>query len=158
MVQSKKRHQSTDEDQQTDDPKAPSPKKPKASRRNTSDESPPKRKDSKHGQFKTPSPVKELKSSPLTTPKTPRAASKLAIPADTAKMLLKYASRLNPLVSMIYTVTQYFTERKEDMRTREDFLPMLVDCVKSLVPTFSYLLSTLIARMLSSSTKSHFQD
>ena len=37
---------------------------------------------------------------------------------------------------MIYTVTQYFTEKKGDMPTREDFLPMLIDCVKSLVQHF----------------------
>jgi len=48
--------------------------------------------------------------------------------------MLKYASRLNPLVGLIYAVTQYFTE-KEDMPSREAFLPILVDCVNSLVHT-----------------------
>ena len=47
--------------------------------------------------------------------------------------MLKYASRLNPLVGMIYAVTQYFTEKNEDMPSREAFLPILVDCVNSLI-------------------------
>ena len=97
-------------------------------------QSPSKRKGSKRRQFRTPE--KPPTSSPLTTPKTPRAASKLGIPADAAKTLLKYASKLNPLVNMIYMVTQYDAEKKEDMRTREDFLSMLIDCVKSLVRYF----------------------
>lgn len=94
---------------------------------------------------RTPSPIGHPPSSPLTTPKTPRAASKLGIPADVAKTMLKYASRLNPLVGLIYAVTQYFTEKQEDMPSREAFLPTLVDCVNSLVHTScSYALQTLL--------------
>jgi hypothetical protein len=45
----------------------------------------------------------------------------------------QYASRLNPLVGMIYAVIQYFTEKNKDIPNREAFLPVLVDCVNSLV-------------------------
>jgi hypothetical protein len=117
-------------------------RKPKSSKDQTSnpkepkDKSLSKGKDSKAKQVRTPSPIRQPVSSPLTTPKTPRGAEKLGIPFDAAKTMLKYASRLNPLVGMIYAATQYFTESKEDMPSREDFLPKLVDCVNSLVSTF----------------------
>jgi hypothetical protein len=39
---------------------------------------------------RTPSPIGKSASSPLTTPKTPKAASKLGIPAEVAKTMLKY--------------------------------------------------------------------
>jgi len=145
----------------------PSPtkgRKPKSSKDQTSDQkkepkdkSPSKGKDSKHSQARPPSPIRPPESSPLTTPRTPKAASKLGIPVDAAKKMLKYASRLNPLVGMIYAVTQYFTESKEDMPSREDFLPKLVDCMNSLVSTLSYPLSTLMARIPYYWTKSRFQ-
>ena len=84
-------------------------------------------------QVRTPSPNTQSETSPLTAPKTPKSASKLGIPPDTVKTMSKYASKINPLVRMIYTVTQYFIETKEDIPSREDFLPKLVDCVHSLV-------------------------
>jgi hypothetical protein len=88
--------------------------------------SPSKGEISKPDPFRTPSPTGQPASSPLTTPKTPRAASKLGIPADVAKKL-KYTLRLNLLVGMIYAVTQYFTEKNEDMPSREASLPILVN-------------------------------
>ena len=142
--------------EQKADIKTPSPmkeRKPKSSKDQTSnpkktpkDKSPSKGKDSKGKQVRTPSPIGQLASSPLRTPKAPRGASKLGIPVDAAKTMLKYASRLNPLVGMIYAVTKYFTESKEDMLSHEDFLPKLVDCVNFLVSTLSDPLSTLMAR------------
>jgi hypothetical protein len=153
--------------EQKADTKTPSPtkeRKPKSSKDQTSnpkkepkDKGPSKGKDSKDKQVRTPSPIGQPQTSPLTTPKTPRGASKLGIPVDAAKTMMKYRSRLNPLVGMIYAVTQYFTESKEDMPRCEDFLPKLVDCVNSLVSTLSDPLSTLMARTPYYWTKSHFR-
>ena len=145
--------------------KTPSPekgRKDKASKVKRSDlpgnsniRSPSEAKNLKPARFKTPDPIEQAASSPLTTPKTPRPASKFGIPADVAKTLLKYASRLNPLVGMIYAMTQYFAEKNEDMPSREEFLQILVDCVNSLV--HSLHASPLIARIRYSSTKNRFQ-
>lgn len=176
---SKKRHPSTDdadnikglsppkrlrsmEKEQQSEAKTPSPakeRKSKASKDKTSNsktvKSPTKGKGSNVKQFLTPSPTKERSSSPLVTPKTPKAASKIGIPAEVAKIMLKYASRLNPLVGMMYSVTQHFVEQNEDMPSRQEFLPKLIDCVNSLVSPI--LFQSLTSRIRYYSTESHFQ-
>lgn len=97
---------------------------------------------SKSARLSIPDLIDQAISSPLNTPKTSRAASKLGIPSDISKALLKYASMLNPLVGMIYAKTRYFIEKNEDIPSREEFLPILVDCVNSFVhsPISSHLL------------------
>ena len=69
--------------------------------------------------------------------------------------MLKYASRLNPLVGMIYAITQYFIGKNEDMPSREAFLPILVDCVNSLVHCHAYCQDTVLLDKKSFSALTH---
>ncbi len=71
-------------------------------------------------------------SPPIQTPKTPRQASSLGVTSGTAKTLLKYASRLKPLVLMLYEAFRMAVERKE-VPSQEDFVGILDELADSLV-------------------------
>lgn len=164
---SNKRPRSTDREEEDSSPTArlqhPSVKKEQNTEMNT--RSPRKRRRSRSSKDQTSDPKKELKdkssikakdskrqtpfgkpkSSPLTTPR----AGTRGIHVDVSKT--QHASRPNPLVDMIYAVTQYFTESKADTvpcPRREDTLPKFMDCVNSLVLSstgLSHPLPTLLA-------------